>query len=435
MNRQKGESDMGQTKLSMEGEKFLINGQLTYAEIAGSNPSAHGLLMNARFIQGIFDDRADRSRFARFGRETFDPERHTDELIAALPEWHSYGLRAITVGLQGGGPVFTIDDWSSIDNNPFGEDGKQFDSAYAARLDRLVQAADRIGMAIIVSLFYQAQIFRLRDGLAIRNAVRTACGYMKDKQYTNVIIEVANEFNIGGFKKRPIVSSAEGMASLIDLAREASGGMPVGCSLAGGDLSREVAEASDVILIHANNLTRQEYYNMIKKVRAWGLNRPIVCNEDSPCIGMLDVAFHTGTSWGYYNNLTKQEPPADWGVTPGEDHYFARRMAAGIGIELPPVPEEEQYYLQGFEPHVTLDNKRWIRLASLNPETIDYVEFFRNGELVDIAYNEPFMILNDTTWIQEGWVMGPDDKEWRAVIHLAGGGIVERTVEVANVTT
>ena len=419
---------MGATRLSIEGEKFVINGRLTYAEIAGSKPEAHGLLMNARFIQGIFDDMADRSRFARFGREVYDPERHTDELIAALPEWYSYGLRAITVGLQGGGPVFTIDDWSSIDNNPFGADGTTFDPAYADRLDRLVRAADSIGMVIIVSLFYQAQIFRLHDGEAIRNAVKTACDYFKRKQYTNVIIEVANEYNIAGFLQHPIISSAQGMAYLIELARESSGGMPVGSSLAGGNLSEEVARASDVILIHANNLTRQEYYNMIKKVRQWGYNRPIVCNEDSPCIGMIDVAYHTHTSWGYYNNLTKQEPPADWGVTPGEDYFFARRMAEGIGIELEQVPYADQFYLQGFEPHITVDNKRWIRLASLYPERINYVEFFRNGQRVDYAYNEPFMILNDTTWIQHAWTVDADDKEWKAIIHLADGHIVEKTV-------
>ncbi|MEZ4655970.1 MAG: hypothetical protein R2911_00185 [Caldilineaceae bacterium] len=49
---------MPQTSLSVQGEQFLINGRLTYAEIDDSNPNAHGLLMNARFIQGVFDDKA-----------------------------------------------------------------------------------------------------------------------------------------------------------------------------------------------------------------------------------------------------------------------------------------------------------------------------------------------------------------------------------------
>ncbi len=419
------------TQLSIDGEKFLINGMLTYAELPNSPAATHGLLMNARFIQGVFDDRADRERFARFGRETFDPDKHTDELIAALPEWYAHGLRAITVGLQGGGPVFTIDDWSSIDNNPYSEDGLSFDPAYEARLHRLLKAADEIGMVVIVSLFYQAQIHRLRDGKAVRNAIKTACGILKKGGYTNVIIEVANEYEIAGFLAYPIISSHQGMASLIDLARESSGGMPTGSSLMGGATNEEVARASDVILIHANNCTRQEYYNMIQKVRGWKQNKPIVCNEDSPCIGMIEVAYKTATSWGYYNNLTKQEPPADWGITEGEDTFFARRMAAGLGIELQPLTEDEQFVLQGFEQHMTVDNKRWIRLASLYPERIDYVEFYRNGELVDLAFNEPFMIRNDTTWIQDAWIMTADDKEWTAVVHLTDGSIVEKKISLS----
>ncbi len=45
---------MGKTNISIDNESFLINGKLTYSEINTSKPQAHGLLMNARFIQGIF---------------------------------------------------------------------------------------------------------------------------------------------------------------------------------------------------------------------------------------------------------------------------------------------------------------------------------------------------------------------------------------------
>jgi hypothetical protein len=110
---------MAKTNLTIQGEHFYINGQKVYSEIPGSRPEAHGLLMNARFIQGIFDDKADCSRYKRFGRQ-FDPERNTDDLIAALPEWYRYGLRAFTVGFQGGGPCFTINN-STIDNNPLAQ--------------------------------------------------------------------------------------------------------------------------------------------------------------------------------------------------------------------------------------------------------------------------------------------------------------------------
>jgi hypothetical protein len=424
--RRKDSSPMGKTTLSATGEKFQIDGQLTYSEVPGGNTSAHGLLMNARFIQGIFDDKGNRDRFARFGFEEYDPEAQTARLVQALPEWYGYGLRAFTVGLQGGGPVFTVEDWTTIDNNPFSEDGKAFDMAYRGRLERLLRAADDIGVVVIVSLFYQAQAHRMRDGETIRNAVQTACGMLKDSGHTNVIIEVANEYDVGNFSLHPLINTSEGMAYLVSLARKASGGMPVGASLGGGQLSREVAAASDVILIHANNLTRQEYYNMVKEVRGWSLNKPIVCNEDSPCVSQLSVAFDTQTSWGYYNNLTKQEPPTNWGVTPGEDTFFARRMALGIGIPLPELPVAERFYLQGFEEHVVLNGQRWVRLASLYPERTEHVEFLCNGEIVERAYCDPFMVRNVTTWIQSP-VEVHAGEEWKAIVHLAGGDVVEVT--------
>ncbi|MCB0087515.1 MAG: hypothetical protein KDE54_06365, partial [Caldilineaceae bacterium] len=304
---------MPQTSLSVQGEKFLINGRLTYAEIDGSNPNAHGLLMNARFIQGVFDDQADPARFARFDHAVWDADQHTADLIAALPEWYSYGLRGFTVGFQGGGPCFTVNNLT-IDNNPFGEDGATLDTAYAQRMDRLIRAADELGMVVMVSYFYGDQARRLRDGRAVRNAVTTASRFLREGGYTNVIIEVANEYDIPPFQQHPLLYYPEGVAALSDLARQESGGLPVGCSGRGGAINREVAEASDVILIHGNGCTRQRLYNMIQEVRSWKLNRPIVCNEDSQAIGQMEVTFQTQTSWGYYNNMTKQEPPADWSV-------------------------------------------------------------------------------------------------------------------------
>ncbi|NJN83064.1 MAG: hypothetical protein HC802_12805 [Caldilineaceae bacterium] len=328
---------MTQTKLSIRGEQFLINGQLTYAEIPDSLPRAHGLLMNARFIQGVFDDKMEPARYARFGHDAWDAEANTDGLIAALPEWYEVGLRGFTVGFQGGGPCFTVNNLA-IENNPFGEDGTRLDPAYANRMDRLIRAADAAGMVVIVSFFYGDQTRFFRDGRAVRAAVTTGARFLREGGYTNVIIEVANEQDIPPFERHPLLYTSQGAAMLNDLARTESGGLPVGCSGRGGSTDREIAEASDVILIHGNGCTRQRLYNMVREVRGWGLNRPIVFNEDSHAIGQMTVTFHTRTSWGYYNNMSKQEPPADWRVMPGEDTFFAHRMAKGIGIDVPPIP-------------------------------------------------------------------------------------------------
>lgn len=166
------------TVLSIEGENFLINGKLTYSEIPGCDSRMHGLLMNARLIQGIFDDKADPARFNRFGL-TFSPEENTDALIAALPDWYQYGLRCFTVGLQGGGPCFTVDN-NAIENNPFSPDGLQIDPAYLARLTRLLNAADELGMVVIVSALYCGQIRHLNGAQAVINAIRTTARWLRE---------------------------------------------------------------------------------------------------------------------------------------------------------------------------------------------------------------------------------------------------------------
>ncbi len=415
---------MYKTKLTIDGERFKINGKLTYSEIEGSNSTTHGLLMNARFIQGIFDDKSGRERYNRFGK-SFDPEENTDSLISALPDWYRYGLRAFTVGFQGGGPCFTIEN-DTIDNNPFGEDGRTLDKNYAARMDRLIRGADDCGMVVIVSCFYYAQASRLRDNAARVEAVRTASRFLKEGGYTNVIIEIANEHNISPFASSPNLYDAESIIKLIRLARTESGGLPVGCSGGGGYAHEGICQESDVILIHANGQSRQAYYNLIQRAKKYSPGKPIVCNEDSQAIGQLAVAYKTCTSWGYYNNATKQEPPADWGITPGEDYYFAYRMAEGIGIKVPEIPEEDQYYLQGLEPNTEYEGKRWIRLASLYPEKIDSVDFYRNGIQVFTAYDEPFTLYHQSNWYQHPYVTQFDDREWKAVIHLRNGEVVEK---------
>jgi hypothetical protein len=285
-------------------------------------------------------------------------------------------------------------------------------------------------MAVIVSYFYGAQTRHLRDGKAVRNAVTTASEFLRAGAYTNVIVEIANELNIGLFRDyHPLIYYPEGMAALLDLARDVSG-LPVGCSGTGGYSDHEIGAASDVILVHGNGCSRQRYYNLIQTAKSWGLNRPIVCNEDSQAIGQLQVAFKTRTSWGYYNNMTKQEPPADWSITPGEDTFFAWRLAAGIGLAPAPLPFEEQYYLQGLEPQMTDHGQRWLRLASLYPETIDSVDYYLSGSLVYTAYDEPFSVNFHSNWRQGGWQTSEDDRQWKAVIHLRNGEIVERVKEL-----
>lgn len=415
------------TILSIEGDRFLINGALVYSEIPAAPASVHGLLMNARMIQGVFNDKAAPERFQRYGK-SFSPDKNTEELAAALPQWYARGLRAITVGFQGGGPCFTIDN-ASIENSPYSSDGRSIDPDYLSRMERLIRAADEIGMVVIVSLFYGAQTRFLRDDIAVLQAVKTASNWLRDQGFTNVILEIANEHDITEYRRHPILYSPEGVAELLETARRESGGIPVGCSGTGGYFNSEIANTSDVILIHGNDQSPQRLYNLIKKAKAIQPKRPIVINEDSQAISRLPLAMREGVSWGYYNNMTKQEPPTYWEITKGEDEFFSLRLAELLGIDVELPSGKDCFYLQGLEPHMTYEGKRWIRLASLYPEKIEYVEFYRDGNLVGRAYEDPFMLNS----VGSNWLQNPfpeviqAGEQWMAKIFLFDGNVFETT--------
>ena len=415
------------TQVSIRGDRFLINDRLVYSEIPGVNPASLGLLWNQRLIQGVFDDKKDRSRFNQFKMGVFDPEMNTDNLIAALHEWYAYGLRAFTVSFQGGWPVGCA-DVADISNNPFGADGRTLDPLYAARMDRLIRAADALGMVVIVNLLYWSQANELVDGRAVERAVRTGCAFLREGGYTNVIVEVANEYNIPPFAKHPIVHSPEGMAMLIKIAREESGGMLTGCSGGGVMADREVIEESDVAIVHGNGASRGGYYEFLRTIRSWAGGKPILCNEDAPCCTRVDVALELGTSWGYFNNYTKQIPPADYGVLPGEDLFFARRVARAVGIPVEELPFEERFYLQGLEDWTEFSGLRAIRLAAERPEEIDYVDFLLNGEKIYRSYDEPFFLDQRGTWLAGARALGPGDRDWKAVVRLCDGRTVEKCI-------
>ncbi len=410
---------MSKTNLSIDGTKFKINGKLIYSEITSCRPSMHGLLMNARFIQGVFDSK-NRNQFNRYGK-SFDPSQNTDELIAALPQWYAKGLRAITVGMQGGGSCYTISG-QDLQNNPYSADGRVIDGAYLNRLDRLIKACDDIGMVVIVSLFYGLNTQYLNDAQAVINVVKGMAAHLRDGGFNNTIIEIANEHDLPCFERLPILNEPQGIVALMSIIKSVAPNIPVGCSGCGGYVNKEVCEASDVVLLHGNVQTRSQLYNLVNKAREYAPNKPIVINEDSQAIGQLAVCEELCCSWGYYNNMTKQEPPTYWGITKGEDEFFAWRMANMLGIKQEEIPEEEQYYFQGFEPHMHHKGMRFPRVAALYPESINFVRFYKGDHKVYTCYDESYTCNFISNWDQKG-VQTANGEEWTAEVVLRNGEI------------
>jgi hypothetical protein len=65
-----------------------------------------------------------------------------------------------------------------------------------ARLEKILDKADELGMVAIVGFFYFGQDQRVKDEEAVRRAVLNATNWILDKGYRNVLVEVNNECNI-----------------------------------------------------------------------------------------------------------------------------------------------------------------------------------------------------------------------------------------------
>lgn len=142
------------TEVSIQGEDFYINGRPTYAGRTWNGHRIEGLLLNARLVQGIFDDlnpqTVARWKYPDTGR--WDADRNTREFIAAMSEWRKQGLLAFTLNLQGGSPEGYSHGQPWI-NSAFRPDGS-LRPDYFARLRRILDQADDLGMVVILGYFY-----------------------------------------------------------------------------------------------------------------------------------------------------------------------------------------------------------------------------------------------------------------------------------------
>ena len=95
------------TEVSIQADRFFINGRPTYQGRSYRGMKIEGLLMNSRMVQGIFDDlnpqTRDRWKYPDTGK--WDADRNTREFIAAMPEWRRHGLLSFTISLQGFRPA------------------------------------------------------------------------------------------------------------------------------------------------------------------------------------------------------------------------------------------------------------------------------------------------------------------------------------------
>ena len=163
------------TKLSIAGEKFLLNGVPSHEGRVYDGRDVEGLLFNVRAVQATFDDatEATRDQWAYPDTGVWDAERNVRELCDALPAWRDHGVLAFTVNLQGGGPRYLPEVYQAFDNNGFKPSG-DLKRSYADRMARVIATADELGMVVILGIFYWVHVGGLEGDGAVYRAAESA---------------------------------------------------------------------------------------------------------------------------------------------------------------------------------------------------------------------------------------------------------------------
>ncbi len=351
------------TYVTIQDQAFLINGTPTYAGRWYQGRKVEGLLMNARLVQGIFDDLNPETRDrwaypkdAPGGAGSFDPDRNTDEFVAAMPAWRDAGLLGFTINLQGGSPK-GYSQHQPWHNSAFTAEGDLRDD-YMDRLTRILDRADTLGMVAILGYFYFGQDQRLLDEQAVIHATDNATDWLLDRGYANVIVEVGNEVDNRKYDRE--ILKADRCHELIARVQARSEGkvptddgrLLVSTSLCGGVIPPEnIVAVSDFLLLHGNGVSEPDRIRrMVEETRQVPGYRgqPILFNEDDHFDFDVDdnnmlAALDRYAGWGYFDYRMEgeghaegyQSVPVNWTISSARKRGFFSLLAEVTGHDQP----------------------------------------------------------------------------------------------------
>jgi hypothetical protein len=339
------------TRISIEGEKFLFNGEPTYKGRSFAGSPVEGLLFNTRMVQAIFDDEnpESASQWAYPDTGKWDPDRNVDEFIAQIPAYLAKGIRAVTINLQGGMPITGTEHVQPWVNSAFTAQG-ELKPAYVARAEKVLRACDAQGMGVIVGYYYFGQDENLADEAAVVRGVDNATHWLLGTGLGNILVEVNNECDVPLYEHEILTPLR--IHELVERVRAISVGgrrLLVSTSFTNWPFVRDrgktpvekVFAAADFILFHTNGLDPDGTARAIAAIKSnpayLAARKPIVINEDSTRVENLDAAFPHYVPWGYYdqgkNNYRDgyQSPPVNWGISTPEKARFFDRVAEITG--------------------------------------------------------------------------------------------------------
>jgi hypothetical protein len=331
------------TTVTIAGEDFHINGQPTYAGRVWHGQRIEGLLLNSRMVQATFDDRNTNTigRWAYADTGRWDADRNTREFISAMPDWRRHGLLAVTINLQGGSPegYSSAQPW---ENSAFNPDGSLRTNDFA-RLERILDRADELGMVVIVGCFYFGQDQRLADEAAVARAVDNTARWLLEHGWRNVLLEVNNECNVS--YHHDILKPAR-VSELISRARQLrleGRRLLVSTSYGGGAVpGTNVVAAADFLLLHGNGMSRPAAVaELVRKTRTLCAQpKPILINEDDHYdfdqpTNNFTAAVSEHASWGFFDYRRRgegfdegyQSVPVNWSISSTRKREFFRLTA------------------------------------------------------------------------------------------------------------
>jgi hypothetical protein len=342
-----------QTHVTIVGEDFHINGQPTYPGRTWNGHRIEGLLLNSRMVQATYDDLNPETapRWAYPDTVKWDAERNVSEFIAAMPEWKAHGLLAVTVNFQGGSPEGYSKTQPWI-NSAFADDGT-LRPEFTARMKRVLDAADQLGMVVILGYFYFGQDQRLQNEAAVVKATDEATQWILDGGWRNVLVEVNNETNIKAYDHEILKPGR--IHELITRVRQTQKDgrrLLVGTSYGGGAIPKEnVVRSSDCLLLHGNGVKDPaRITEMIKQTRAVPGYKPmpILFNEDDhenfdQSANNFAAAIADHVSWGWFDFRRKgepledgyQSPPVNWGISSPRKRAFFNYLSEITGTKAP----------------------------------------------------------------------------------------------------
>jgi hypothetical protein len=341
------------TTVDIVENAFAVNGQLTYAGRSYRGMRVEGLLMNARLVQGVFDDLNPETReLWRYPDGPWDPDRNVSEFVDAMPSWRQAGLLGFSINLQGGNPRGYGRDQPWY-NSAFASDGA-LRPAYMARLERILDRADELGMAPILGLFYFGQDERLRDEQAVVRAADGATDWLLEHRYSNVLVEIANEVDVPRYEHA--ILCPDRCHELVERVKSRSAGkvnnlarrLLVSASTGGGSLPPDrLLAASDFVLLHGNGVGESARIgDLVRRCRQLASYRsqPILFNEDDHFgfdredNNML-AAIGEYAGWGYFDYRLEDEGfcegyqsvPVDWAISSQRKQGFFGLLARVTG--------------------------------------------------------------------------------------------------------